>query len=73
MCAQCIGWATSTILDSDFTRKDDSLRQSSLSEALVISELGISVDIPDEYDNISMSIDRNHEVTDIFDKYEDYT
>ena len=74
MCSQCIGWATSTVIDSDYTRKDDSsLRQYSLSEALVISELGLTVDIGDEYDNM-VEMDRNHEVMyteNIFDKYED--
>ena len=74
MCSQCIGWSTATVIDSDFTRKDDSLpRQYSLSEALVVSELGLSIDTGDDYDNM-IEMDRNHEVTyteNIFDKYED--
>lgn len=74
MCSQCIGWSTATVIDSDFARKDDSLpRQYSLSEALVMSELGLSIDTGDDYDNM-IEMDRNHEVTyteNIFDKYED--
>lgn len=76
MCSQCIGWSTATVIDSDYMRKDDSLpQQHSLSEALVVSELGLTLDILDDYDSMATSLDRNHEVADsldsLFDKYED--
>ena len=72
MCSRCIGWATAYVIDSDLIPDRDSCPQThSLSEVVVFSELGISIDITDEYDTMSTELDRNHELPDIFDSYEE--